>query len=144
MVARLRKVVTNRMALRLFSWLAIASVFSYLLEPSTALGNQMLLVNPTSGPPGQSAMAQGSSYWPNDTITVRWNDVISGPVVASGASNGTGSFNIPFTVPNSATAGPFDVYASDTHGGTASAIFTVTGGGGGPSCTSPPPANVTP
>ncbi len=104
--------------------LLAVSTLMLLALPASALlaASTTVLISPNSGPPGSTATVSGSGFTPGATVRVLW-DSLSGPQIGSNTADGSGNLpNTSVTIP-AATAGSYNVFASD---GTNSASTTFT------------------
>jgi len=66
--------------------------------------------SPVTGAPGSTANLSGHGFDPGELVSVRWGSVTGSPL-ATVTADSSGSFSISFTVPSSATAARYRVYA---------------------------------
>lgn len=86
-----------------------------------------LYLSSTSVAPGDTVLASGSCFDPNQTVTFSW-DTAGGTPLATATTDSSGSFsNVSVPIPSNATAGTHTIFAVDQSGDNASAQITVSG-----------------
>ena len=80
---------------------------------------------PSSGPLGTSVTVAGSGFATSSTVTITLGGVSQTTSPSPCSTSGSGAISCSFTVPES-SAGTRIITATDSHGNTASAAFTVT------------------
>ncbi len=85
----------------------------------------IISLSPLSGPAATNVQVNGGNFAKVSPITIKFDGVSQTTVPPSVNSSAGGTFVANFTVPSTAAAGAYVVTASDSSGGTATAIFIV-------------------
>ncbi len=110
----------------------LVAVFLFVF--ATTLAGQVgprIVLTPNSGIAGSVFRIDGAGFTAQNPIEVRWG-TLTGPVIATGSSDSTGSFEIQASVPSDAQSIQYRVFACRTETGPvqciqfAAATFTVT------------------